>query len=629
MTASLVSCQLIFDHDPGDDEAPPASLGVVLGLVDEFDQLGQAEAIAVGIFDHSVDVAAVFPVFKALGFGCLGNAVGGDADEQRLIVLLGLQVVKLAEQLFSGNLQRGGCSGCGVHGEWQGLCCQDEYCGCDDADQQFARLHDASFNPLGWYRPVAGLRLKSDFLQSNNSESYNNSTIMSSQAILKKLENKQIAMLGLGVENLALIKYFFKKRLRASLTICDSRSFEQLGERYEEIKRLADASRTLSLVWKLGAGFNEDLVGFDVLFRSPGWTLDCPGIKAAVKKKGKRLELSSPIELFLKLSPTKNIIGVTGTKGKGTTSSLIQAILKQAGKRAWLGGNIGIAPFDFIVKLKKTDWVVLELSSFQLQDIKLSPHLAVMTNFTREHLAPADPNNPNYHKSLKEYWEAKANIFKWQKRGDKLVANPKLESRLKRQKPKCKIIYFGKSDLPSKLIGEHNKENIAAAVEVAKLLNLKKEAVAKAVVKFGGLEHRIEFVREVGGVKYYNDSFATTPEATITALKSFDRPIVLLAGGAEKKSDFKMLARKIKKHVKFVVLLAGDSSWRLGDELVKAGFSEKQIKLVRNIKSAVATAAAAAAGEGIVLLSTACASFGMFKNYKERGNLFKAEVGKL
>lgn len=440
---------------------------------------------------------------------------------------------------------------------------------------------------------------------------------------LKKFSNKKIAILGLGIENLALVNFLLIKKVSSKITICDFRSAEQLGDRFDKLSEYRNIS------WKLGKEYNHDLDKFDILFRSPGWTIDCPGIKTALKIRKNRIILTSPIEIFMKLCPTKNVVGVTGTKGKGTTSSLIYEILKTAGNKAWLGGNIGVAPFGFIEKIKPADWVVLELSSFQLQGIKVSPHFAVITNFAKEHLSPADPNNPNFHKSLKEYLEAKLNIVRWQKKADKAVINKKLEARIKKAGLKAKIVYFNRSELPSKLIGEHNKENIAAAVGVAELIGIKEEKIRKAVAGFKGLEHRIEFVKEVKKTSYYDDSFATTPEAAVTALKSFDSPIILLAGGAEKKSDFKQFVKEIKKRAKLVILFAGDSSPRLKRELSAAGYDSRNIRQAGSMKEAVKIASDMAAEGDIVLLSTGCASFGIFKNYKERGDLFKQEVEKL
>lgn len=431
-------------------------------------------------------------------------------------------------------------------------------------------------------------------------------------SIIKQLNNKKIAILGWGIENIALVKYIQKNNVKCEIVIFDKRDFIKLPK---------------NIMGSLGEKNWREYAKFDIFFRSPGWPLFCPLVKR-LKKEGALV--SSPMQLFFELCPTKNIIGVTGTKGKGTTSSLIYEIIKKAKKQVWLGGNIGIAPFEFIQKIKKTDWVVLELSSFQLEDLTISPHIAVITNFYPEHLAPADPNNPNYHRTLKDYLLAKLNIIKWQGSGDKAVLN--YESRvlgIKNYKLRSKKLFFKKSDLKSQLIGEHNKENIAAAAEVAKIVGIKENIIAKAVKDFKGLEHRLEFVREIKGVKYYNDSFATTPESTITALQSFSAPVVLLAGGADKDSDFSVLAREIKKRVKFVVLLDGQATPRLQKLLLKIGFLATKMKIVYNIKDAVKLAREKSTNGDIVLLSTACASFGMFKNYKERGKLFKEEIIKL
>ncbi|MFH0923879.1 MAG: UDP-N-acetylmuramoyl-L-alanine--D-glutamate ligase [Candidatus Falkowbacteria bacterium] len=452
------------------------------------------------------------------------------------------------------------------------------------------------------------------------------------QQTLTKLRNKKICMLGFGIENQALVKFLLKKKVACEITICDARK-KQIFEGEQTFVRL---QRFAFLHWRLGKNYDKNLDQFDIVFRVAGYPLFSPEIEKA-KKAG--VEISSPTKLFFELCPTKNIIGVTGTKGKGTTASLIYYILKKgfrrspltgdcgaAEKKVWIGGNIGVAPFEFIEKIKKNDWVVLELSSFQLEDMDISPKIAVITNFHKEHLAPADPNNPNYHKTLKSYWEAKMNIVRWQGEGDKAVLSKKLEVRSKKYKLKSKIIYFDKFEMQSKLIGEHNKENIAAAVEVAKLVGIKQSIIKKAVAGFEGLEHRLELARDVNGIKYYNDSFATTPESAITALKSFSRPIILLAGGADKGGSFKQLAKEIKKRVKFVVLLNGKATPKIKKELLKIKYPSNNIKLVYNIKDAVSIAKSKAEKGDVVLLSTACASFGMFKNYKERGKLFKQEV---
>lgn len=437
----------------------------------------------------------------------------------------------------------------------------------------------------------------------------------------KYLRNKNLALLGLGAENEALLDFLIKNKIECNVSIFDSRDSSLLGVKYTKYKN------NNNIYWNLAKKKNN-LRDFDVLFRSPGWPAFEDGIVEA-KKENKNITLSSPMNLFFELCPTRNIIGVTGTKGKGTTSSLIYEIIKKSGRRVFLGGNIGIAPFSFIDKIKKNYFVVLELSSFQLEDLEHSPLISVFTNFYREHLSSSDPNNPNYHKSLNAYWLAKKNIFKYQDKNGKLVINSKLAKKMEKEKVASKVIYFSKADLKSKLIGEHNKENIDAALETAKLLRIKKTVVDDAVKNFQGLEHRLEFVRQVRGVDYYNDSFATTPESTITALKSFQKPILSLMGGADKGSSFKSLALEVKKKVKYVILFKGPGSVKIKKELINLKYKKSNIKIVSSMPEAFLHAKKIAEPGDVVLLSTACASFGVFKNYKERGILFKKEVEKL
>ncbi|MEI7498719.1 MAG: UDP-N-acetylmuramoyl-L-alanine--D-glutamate ligase [Candidatus Falkowbacteria bacterium] len=439
---------------------------------------------------------------------------------------------------------------------------------------------------------------------------------------LSELKHKKISLLGLGIENESFAKYLLSTGLDFELTICDFRTADILAE------RMRPFIKKTQVFWRLGEKYNEDLEDFDILLRSPGWPLDCPGIQLAKKKLGRKLVITSAMQLFLEWCPTKHTIGVTGSKGKGTTSSLIAAMLKEDGKKVWLGGNIGLAPFDFFEKITSIDWVVLELSSFQLEQGTASPHIGVITNFTREHLAPADPNNPNYHKTMGAYWNAKWNIAKWQNKNDWLIANQRLTNKISAKRD-WNVIFTDRCDWPSKLLGIHNQENAALAVAAAKLAKLKTEFMQRALAKFKGLEYRIEFIREIKGIKYYNDSFATTPDATITALKSFAEPIVLLAGGADKKSDFKILAKEIKKRTKFVIIFNGEGGKRIYTALTKIKYPKDSIVGVNSMKEAVAYFKKQAKAGDIVLLSTACASFGIFKSYKDRGKQFTEAVKKL
>lgn len=417
------------------------------------------------------------------------------------------------------------------------------------------------------------------------------------------------------MENHALLQYLLKKKIKAEFTICDAN------------KKISKQSKLPAKVkFKLGEDYDKNLGYFDIVFRIAGYPLFSDEIYQAEKAK---TIISSPAKFFFDLCPSKNIIGVTGTKGKGTTSALIYDILKADGRKAYFGGNIGYPMFGFLEKIKKNDWVVLELSSFQLEDLHKSPHIAVITNFSKEHLAPADPNNPNYHRSLVDYWSAKTNIFRHQGARDYLIINPKLSPRINRIIFKNRILFFEKSSLPSRLLGSHNQENIGTAEQVAKVLKIKKEIVKKAVANFDGLEHRLELVRELDGVKYYDSSFATTPETAMIDMKSFNCPIVLIAGGADKGSDFSALAREMKRRVRFLVLIDGVGTERMKKALREINFSFQKIAPAYNMEQAVTIARSQARSGEVVLLSPACASFGVFKNYKERGEKFKSKVKSL
>lgn len=435
-------------------------------------------------------------------------------------------------------------------------------------------------------------------------------------------EIKSIAILGLGLENISLLRIFDKHKLTTKITVCDFRNKKNLPP--------LDL-RNIKVDYRLEENFNKNLFDFDLLFRSPGWPLSCPGIKEAIKYKS---IISSPMNFFLENCPTKNIIGVTGSKGKGTTATLIYKIIenslkeKKSKAKVYLGGNIGIAPLSFLEKIKKDDFVVLELSSFQLEDLKYSPRISVLTNIFKEHLSPADPNNPNYHSSEKKYFQAKLNIAAF-KENLYLVANSKLKTKIdkiKTNKPQGKVLYFSKNDNTSKLVGDFNQENIAAAELVVKLLKIKSSVIKKTINNFKNLEHRLELVLEKDGRRFFDNSFSTTPESTIADLKSFSSNLIQIAGGADKGADFKNLAKTIKEKTNFLILLPGVGTERLKKELNKINFSKNLVFEARDMKEAVLKAKKESIFGSVILLSTACASFGLFKNYKERGDLFKKYV---
>jgi UDP-N-acetylmuramoylalanine--D-glutamate ligase len=420
--------------------------------------------------------------------------------------------------------------------------------------------------------------------------------------ILEKLENKKIGFIGYGIENQALLRWLLKHKIQATYTFCDS--------------RLEIEDKNLNVSWRLGENYLKGLNDFDIIFRSPGCPLSLVEVQA-VKEK-----ISSAMNLFMEACPTKNIIGVTGSKGKGTTSSLICSILKEAKKSVFLGGNIGVAPFTFIDDLKEDSYVVLELSSFQLEDFKISPRYSILTNLFQEHLEPADPNNPNYHKTFEDYKMAKLNIAKFPENELFLI-----HTRLRGLASNDKAKYFDTCDYPSKLAGEFNKENIAAAVMLTEILGIDTDTIKKAVANFNGLPHRLEKVAEIDGVTYYDNSFSTTPESTIADIKSFPGAIMLMSG-ADKGADFRELAKEVAANVKFVILFKGDATPRLKMELIHANLHANKITIAGSMEEAVKKASKKAKEleATTILLSTACASFGLFKNYKERGDLFQKYV---
>ncbi len=434
---------------------------------------------------------------------------------------------------------------------------------------------------------------------------------------IAELVKERIAVVGLGSENFALLNFLYSKGYTFPITIFAFQSRQEMEKHYPALKKWKHIS------WVISKPNFRQFKKFSLIIKSPG-AFFSPQLRKQLQKS--RVSITSAMQLFLVLCPTKNTIGVTGTKGKGTTSSLIEAIVKKAGKRVWLGGNIGVAPFSFITKIKKSDWIILELSSFQLEDITSSPHISVLTNFSAEHLATADKNNPNYHPSLNHYWQAKLNLLRFQGMSDTAVINNSLKIKIKNIKIKSKKIFFTTSSLPSKLPGDHNKENVAAAVAVAKVIKINNTIINQAVKNFKGLPYRLEKITEKNRVAYYNDSFATTPSATITALKAFNNPIILIAGGADKGSDFNQLAKIIKQKTKAVILFKGTALKKLQVSLTKEKYNQSNIKIAGSMADAISQAQKQAISGDIVLMSPACASFGLFKNYKDRGEQFNKTV---
>ncbi|MBI2446668.1 MAG: UDP-N-acetylmuramoyl-L-alanine--D-glutamate ligase [Parcubacteria group bacterium] len=440
---------------------------------------------------------------------------------------------------------------------------------------------------------------------------------------IKDLKNKKVCLLGLGLENLSLAKYLVKRGIAVS--VLDKRSGKELGDRYEAIK-------------KIKAGFYgnpnylDKISNFDIVFKTPGF-IGKLKLKNGLPAGRHGTIITTPMELFFDLCPAK-IIAVTGTKGKGTVASLCHHVLIHSNKKAYLAGNIGKAPFDFISELKPDHFVVLELSSFQLIDFKKRPYIAVITNLFPEHLSPADPINPIFHGSLKEYYGAKANLFLNQKQNDWLVVNKNNhhgKSILKKSKAK-KIYFKTNKNLPKNqfLIGNHNQENIAAVFAVTKILKIPEKIIINAIKTFSGLKYHLEFVSSINGIKFYNDSASTMPQATLAAINSFKKPLTLILGGVNKGYDLVDLSKKLKtcKNLKLVILI-GKTYPIFLKILKKLNPNFQVITGGKNIASIVKKSLTLSKRGDIVVFSPGFASFDMFKNSKDRGEKFKRSVLKL
>jgi UDP-N-acetylmuramoylalanine--D-glutamate ligase len=414
------------------------------------------------------------------------------------------------------------------------------------------------------------------------------------------------------------------------------------------LDKKVDAKIPNGVLAQLGDRYLDDLGRFDLIVRSPGVRYHAPEIQAAIKAG---VTVTSATKIFFENCPTKNIIGVTGTKGKGTTSTLIYKILKNAGKKVFLAGNIGVPVLSLLPKLNKNSWVVLEMSSFQLMDLTESPRVAVTLMVTSEHL--------DWHGSVEEYRDAKANIVRFQKKDHFAILAADYPASAGYAKfTKAKIFFFSRrfsgikkgtfvrdgvfwfsdgkkmekicatSDL--QIPGEHNWENVGATITVARLLKISKAVIAKTVREFKGLEHRLEFVVEKKGVRYYNDSYATTPETTIAAIRAFpNQPKILILGGSSKQSDFRELGKVISKSKSIKAIIGIGVEWpRIKAEIRREarGARREGIKIFedcKNMKEIMGAVKKVAAPGDVVLLSPACASFGMFKNYSDRGKQFK------
>lgn len=461
---------------------------------------------------------------------------------------------------------------------------------------------------------------------------------MTIQEYLDALKGKKAAVLGIGVSNTPLIHMLLRAGVK--VTACDKRCREDFDGRIEELE-------SLGAKVCLGEGYLDHLAGQDVIFRTPGLRPDLPQISAAVA--GGSL-LTSEMEVFFQVCPCP-IIAVTGSDGKTTTTTIIAELLKAEGKTVYLGGNIGKPLLPDVSMMEPTDYAVVELSSFQLMTMDQSPHIAVVTNLA--------PNHLDVHKSMGEYISSKENIFLHQSTEDRVILNADnditrsfpdsapgavfLFSR--REEPEGTAVFLrgdsiwvrdelGEREvLPRKdilLPGDHNVENYMAAIAAVNGI-VEDGTIRTFAARFSGVEHRIELVRTLGDVRYYNDSIASSPTRTMAGLKCFPEKVILIAGGYDKHIPFDDLGPAITRHVKRLIL-TGDTSSKIRDAVEAApDYAEGNpvIEEYHDFRDAVEGAHKAARAGDVVLLSPACASFDKFKNFMERGNTFKKIVREL
>lgn len=448
--------------------------------------------------------------------------------------------------------------------------------------------------------------------------------------------NDKIAVLGFGIEGKDVVQYL-QKIGYPNITILDRKEKSELD--------LVGVD-TSKLEFITGINYlKKGLSAYRIIFRSPGVYRYLPEVVGAEKSGS---IITSNIKLFF--DEFKGLtIGVTGTKGKGTTSTLIYEILKKSYKNVYLAGNIGLPPLSILDTANDKSISVLELSSFQLIDLEKSPDIAVVLNITSDHM--------DWHKNQQEYIDAKRNIVTHQNKSNFKVLNYdyKISQSFKILSPSQNVFFskqskvqgvcvlngkiysnFDKKVLIGKtnkllLRGKHNWENICAAVCAAQIAGASIADIKTVVFSFKGLEHRLELVRDVKGIKFYNDSFSTNPQTTIAAVDSFSEGITLILGGYDKGLDFEEMVKHLTKtkNLKNIVLI-GNVEQKLYDLLLKHGFSNSIVRMGKSdIRDIVNKCYELSKKGDVILLSPACASFDMFKNYKERGNQFKDAVNNL
>ena len=446
---------------------------------------------------------------------------------------------------------------------------------------------------------------------------------------LKSWNGRKIAVLGLGVSNRPLVRLLLEAGCH--VTGCDRTPRENLDQEVLDLE-------IQGCVLKVGEGYLDGLEA-DLVFRTPGMHPNNPAL-VALREGG--AEVTSEMEIFFECCPC-TILAVTGSDGKTTTTTLVSEMLKAAGKMVWLGGNIGTPLLPRCREMKEEDFAVVELSSFQLMDMQRSPHVAVVTNLA--------PNHLDVHKDMEEYIWAKENLFRFQNENDVLILNSdnditsgfvgKGTTKFFSRKGQTNgvweengIVYRnGKAlmEVSDILIpGEHNIENYMAAILAVEGL-VDDESIRNVARTFGGVEHRIELVRIKDGVRYYNDSIASSPTRTIAGLKSFPEKVLLIAGGYDKHIPYDVLGPEICAHVK-KLFLGGATGPQIRAAVENAPEYRPgcpEILDCGDFTSAVQAAVASAQSGDVVLMSPASAAFDQFKNFMVRGDYFKKLIMEL
>jgi len=458
-------------------------------------------------------------------------------------------------------------------------------------------------------------------------------------AMQYEFKDKNITVMGLGLFGGGVGVAQFLAKQGARVTVTDLRNATELSSSIKQLEGLP-------ISYKLGGHSEEDFINGDMVVVNPAVPKNSKFIEIA---RNNRVQVDTEINIFFKLCPAP-IIGITGSNGKSTTTALTGNILQETSRRTWVGGNIGKSLLSDLEEIKPSDIVVLELSSFQLEEFnstKKSPHISIVTNIS--------PNHLDRYADMDEYIQAKKNIILHQDSGDYAILNYD-DPELKRWKNDCKghiLWYSAKQTMTDgafvkgndivvslngqsmvipcvsriKIPGIHNLQNVLAASCAAYLAGAREEHIEKAITAFTGLEHRLEFVREVNGVRYYNDSKATTPESSIAAITAFQAQVILIAGGYDKGSSFEEFAETCARNTKAVVLI-GKTAGKI-QELILEKKVKKATPLIytqKTLEEAFRQANTMAKSGDVVLLSPACASYDMFLNYEERGRKFKDMV---